>query len=50
MVFAKSEEEFKSMWDGMKTQLDGFEWSQLVEFDKAKFQKVIDARSAVVKK
>ncbi|GLB23775.1 hypothetical protein LXJ15735_00160 [Lacrimispora xylanolytica] len=49
MVFAKSEEEFKSMWADMKTQLDGFDWAQLVEFDKAKFQKVIDARAAVKK-
>lgn len=46
MVFAGSEDEFKSMWADMKTQLQGLDWSQLVEFDKAKYQNVIDARNA----
>ncbi len=49
MVFASSEDEFKSMWADMKTQLDGLDWAQLVEFDKAKYQKVVDARAAATK-
>lgn len=46
MIFAGSEDEFKSMWDDLKTQLDGLGWADLVAFDKAKFQKVVDARAA----
>ncbi len=49
MVFADSEDEFQSMWTEMKTMLEGLDWKQLVEFDKAKFQKVIEARQAAVK-
>ncbi len=49
MVFAGSEDKFKSMWEEMKTQLNGLGWSDLVAFDKAKYQKVIDARAAAVK-
>ncbi len=49
MVFAGSEEEFQSMWTEMKTMLEGLDWKQLVEFDKAKFQKVIEARQAALK-
>ncbi|WOO38305.1 sugar ABC transporter substrate-binding protein [Anaerocolumna sp. AGMB13020] len=49
MVFAGSEEEFQSMWTEMKTMLEGLDWKQLVDFDKAKFQKVIEARQAAVK-
>ncbi len=48
MIFASSEAEFESMWDDMKTQLDGLGWAELVEFDKAKFQKVVDARAAAL--
>lgn len=49
MIFASSEEKFKSMWDEMKTQLVGLGWADLVTFDKAKYQKVVDARAAAVK-
>lgn len=48
MIFAGSEAEFESMWDDMKTQLDGLGWADLVAFDKAKFQKVVDARAAAL--
>ncbi|WP_099203846.1 sugar ABC transporter substrate-binding protein [Scatolibacter rhodanostii] len=48
MIFASSEEEFKQMWDEMKTQLDGLGWKQLVEFDKTSYQKVVDARAEAV--
>ena len=46
MIYAGSEDEFKSMWTDMKSQLDGLGWADLVAFDKAKFQKVVDARAA----
>ncbi len=46
MIYASSDEEFQSMWSDMKTQLDGLGWAELVAFDKAKFQKVVDARAA----
>lgn len=49
MVYASSEDEFKSLWEDMKTQLEGLGWAQLVEFDKAKYQKVVDARAAALK-
>ena len=49
MIYAGSEDEFKSMWTDMKTQLDGLGWADLVTFDKAKFQKVVDARAAATK-
>jgi putative aldouronate transport system substrate-binding protein len=48
MIFASSEDEFKSMWADLKTQLNGLGWADLVAFDKAKFQKVVDARAAAV--
>lgn len=49
MIFAGSEDEFNSMWSDMKTQLGGLGWSDLVAFDKAKYQKVVDARAEAVK-
>jgi multiple sugar transport system substrate-binding protein/putative aldouronate transport system substrate-binding protein len=49
MVFATSEDEFKSMWADMKTQLDGLGWADLVASDKATYQKVLDARAAATK-
>jgi multiple sugar transport system substrate-binding protein/putative aldouronate transport system substrate-binding protein len=44
MIYASSAEEFEQMWDDMCTQLEGFGWSQLVEFDTEKYQPVIEAR------
>ncbi|BCJ94203.1 hypothetical protein acsn021_17720 [Anaerocolumna cellulosilytica] len=49
MVFAKDEEDFKAMWEEMKIQLEGLDWNQLVEFDKSKFEKVLEAREAAMK-
>ncbi len=49
MIFAQDEAEFDSMWNDMKTQLDGLGWADLVAFDKAKFQKVVDARAEALK-
>lgn len=44
MIYAKDDAEFDKMWEDMCTQLEGFGWSQLVEFDTNKYQPVIDAR------
>ncbi|MDF2941897.1 MAG: sugar transporter substrate-binding protein [Herbinix sp.] len=46
MIFASSADEFNQMWSEMKTQLEGLGWKDLVAFDTAKFQKVVDARNA----
>ena len=47
-VFAADEAEFEAIWDNMCTQLEGFGWQQLVEFDTAKYQPVIEARKAAM--
>jgi multiple sugar transport system substrate-binding protein/putative aldouronate transport system substrate-binding protein len=49
MIFAKDDTEFNKMWSDMKTSLDGLGWKQLVAFDKAKFQKIVDARKEASK-
>lgn len=45
-VFAADEASFEALWDNMCTQLEGFGWNDLVEFDTAKYQPVIEARQA----
>lgn len=45
MIFAADDAEFDEMWDAMCTQLEGFGWDQVVEFDTAKYQPVITARA-----
>ncbi len=45
-IFAADDAEFDKLWDDMCTQLEGFGWSQLVEFDTEKYQPVVDARKA----
>lgn len=49
MIFASNENEFKKMWSELKTQLEGLGWKQLVEFDKTKYQVIVDARKAATK-
>ena len=46
MIYATSDAEFDQMWDAMCKQLDGFGWQDLVKFDTAKYQVVVDARKA----
>lgn len=46
MIFASDEAQFDQMWDDMCTQIEGFGWDQLVEFDTQKYQPVLDARKA----
>ncbi len=50
MIFAEDENEFNEIWDNLKEQLVGFGWDTLVEFDKAKYQKVVDARNTAMGK
>lgn len=45
-IFAADEAAFDALWDDMCTQLEGFGWNDLVEFDTEKYQPVIDARKA----
>lgn len=44
MIWAANDAEFEKMWDDMCTQLEGFGWSQLVEFDTNKYQAIVKAR------
>ena len=46
MVFAKDQAEFDSLWAGMKEQLDGLGWADLVASDTAKTQRKVDLRVA----
>lgn len=46
MIFASSSEEFEQLWDDMCSQVEGFGWNDLFEFDKQKYQVVVDARNA----
>jgi len=48
MVFAKDQAEFDSIWNNLKDELDGFEWSELVKFDTAKMQVLVDERKAAL--
>ncbi|MBN2222466.1 MAG: sugar ABC transporter substrate-binding protein, partial [Vallitaleaceae bacterium] len=48
MIFASDEAEFNQMWEDLKVQLEGFGWKELVAFDKDKYQKVVDARTAAM--
>jgi len=50
MVFARNEAEFNRLWADMKTQLNGFGWDKLVQFDMQKYQAVVNARIEAVKK
>ena len=45
MVYAKDQAEFDSIWNDLKEELDGFDWSALVEFDTEKLQVLVDERA-----
>ncbi len=45
MVFAKDQAEFDAIWNQLKTDLDGFDWNKLVEFDTNKLQVLVDERA-----
>lgn len=46
MVLASDEAAFTQLWADMKTKLAGLGWTDLVAFDTAKEQLVVDARAA----
>jgi len=50
MIFARNDTEFNRLWTDMKTQLNGFGWDKLVQYDMQKFQAVVNARNEAVKK
>lgn len=45
MIFAKDQAEFDALWEQMKTDIEGFGFDQLVEFDTAKYQALVDERA-----
>lgn len=46
MIFAQDRAEFDRMWSEMKKTLEGMGWDEMLAFDMAKYQKVIDIRRA----
>jgi multiple sugar transport system substrate-binding protein/putative aldouronate transport system substrate-binding protein len=45
MVFAASQAEFDSLWETLKTDLQGFGWDDLVKYDMEKYQALVDERA-----
>ena len=45
MVFAKDQAEFDAIWNTLKEDLAGFDWDQLVKFDKEKLKVLVDERA-----
>ena len=44
MIFAKDQAEFDQLWSNLKTDLEGFGWKELVEFDKTKYSALVAER------
>lgn len=49
MVYAKSDEEFESIWKDMKTQLPDFGFDKVMEYDMGIVNQMIDSRTKVLK-
>jgi multiple sugar transport system substrate-binding protein/putative aldouronate transport system substrate-binding protein len=49
MIFARNDADFNKLWTDMKTQLNGFGWEKLVQYDTQKFQAVVNARLDAIK-
>jgi multiple sugar transport system substrate-binding protein/putative aldouronate transport system substrate-binding protein len=49
LVYAKDEASFDEGWKQLKEKLSGLGWDELVQFDKDKYQVIVDARNAVTK-
>ncbi|MDR1644166.1 MAG: sugar ABC transporter substrate-binding protein [Clostridiales bacterium] len=45
MIFAKDQAEFDRLWNTLKTDLQGFDWAKLVQFDKDKYKALVDERA-----
>ena len=48
MIYAESGEEFQSIWDDMKAQLDDFGYQGLCEYDMQIVNDMIEARKKVL--
>ena len=48
MIYAESDEEFQSIWDDMKAQLDDFGYQELCEYDMQIVNDMIEARKKVL--
>lgn len=48
MIFAKDQAQFESIWENLKTDLVGFGWEELLEFDRVKYQAVVDERASAI--
>ena len=46
MIFAKDDAQFEQIWNEMKNTLQGLKWDTLVNFDKQKYQTIVDMRKA----
>lgn len=46
-IFAADDADFEAIWNEMVNQMDAYDYDQLVEFDKAKWQKELDAKNAL---
>jgi multiple sugar transport system substrate-binding protein/putative aldouronate transport system substrate-binding protein len=49
MIFARDIVEFNRLWNAMKTQLNGFGWERLIQYDTQKFQTIVNARRETMK-
>lgn len=45
MIFASDQAEFDQIWQDLKEELEGFDWSSLVEFDMNKYKTLVDERA-----
>lgn len=45
MIFAKNEAEFNSLWEKMKTDLDGLGWKDVVAMDTERCNKIVKMRN-----
>ena len=48
LIFAKDEAAFDALWDEMVTQMDGFGYKTLYEYDCGVWQVELDAKAAAV--
>jgi multiple sugar transport system substrate-binding protein/putative aldouronate transport system substrate-binding protein len=45
MIFAKDQAEFDKLWEALKSDLQGFDWAKLVQFDMEKYKALVDERA-----